>query len=83
MTAGKESTPQDERAVDRLRRYWATGEGAAKIGWGTPNDFDRCVLLVGKYMDDPQGYCAKLHHQVLGIWPQQHAAELRAADGKK
>lgn len=70
----------DPKATERLREYWARGEGAAKIGWGTPGDFDRCVLHVGKFMDDPQGYCAERHHDALGIWPATHAAELR---GKK
>jgi hypothetical protein len=52
-----------------LRNYWLRGEGAAKIGWGTGGDWTRCVALVGKYLRDPKGYCAELHHQANGFWP--------------
>ena len=31
-----------------LREYWTHGEGAAKIRWGTPGDFDRCVTHLEK-----------------------------------
>lgn len=67
-------TPSKEGDAERLRRYWSHGEGAAKIRWGEPGDFDRCVMHVGKYMADPKGYCAERHHDALGIWPATHAA---------
>jgi hypothetical protein len=82
LTAGKNATPQDERATERLRRYWSHGEGAAKIGWGTPGDFDRCVAEVGKYMTNPQGYCAERHHEATGEWPATHAKQIRDAEGR-
>lgn len=69
----------DEAATERLRHYWTHGEGGtAKIRWGEPGDFDRCVRHVGKYMENPQGYCAERHHDALGIWPATHAKEERA-----
>jgi hypothetical protein len=34
MTAGRELTPKDATSTERLMRYWAEGEGAAKIQWG-------------------------------------------------
>lgn len=34
MTAGRELTPGDAASTERLMRYWAEGEGAAKIQWG-------------------------------------------------
>jgi hypothetical protein len=34
--------PGDGNA-ERLKKYWTEGEGAAKIRWGVPGDFDRCV----------------------------------------
>jgi 8-oxo-dGTP pyrophosphatase MutT (NUDIX family) len=74
-------TPSKEGDAERLRQYWSHGEGAAKIGWGTPGDFDRCVVEVGKYMDDPKGYCAERHHDALGIWPATHAAMERGHKG--
>lgn len=74
MAAGKEATPNDVKNTERLRQYWAHGEGAIKVAWGTPQDWERCVVHLGKYVSDPEGYCAKMHHDVLGYWPQQHAA---------
>ena len=60
--------------AETLRRYWAEGEGAAKIRWGTEGDFDRCVRAVNQYMPgQAEGYCNLLHHRALGIWPAQHA----------
>lgn len=61
-------------ATERLHEYWVHGEGAAKIRWGEPGDFNRCVQHLGKYIKDPQGYCYLAHKAALGITPQQHAA---------
>ena len=56
--------------AERLRRYWLHGEGAAKIAWGTPGDFTRCVAHLGKHMPGKaQGYCANLHKDANGYWP--------------
>ena len=52
--------------AERLRRYWAEGEGAAKIRWGEPGDWQRCVDHLGKFIAKPEGYCANLHHRALG-----------------
>lgn len=71
MVAGREATPADAQATARLKHYWTKGAGAAKIRWGEPHDFDRCVLHLGKYVTDPKGLCANLHHQALGVWPGQ------------
>lgn len=65
--------------TERLHEYWVHGEGAAKIRWGEPGDFDRCVLHLGKFIKDPKGYCAQAHHDALGIWPATHAAEIKHA----
>lgn len=69
--AGAVTNPE---GTERLHAYWVHGEGAQKIRWGQPNDFARCVAELGKYIRDPQGYCAKAHHAALGIWPATHAA---------
>src|SRR5262244_3760074 len=68
-------------ATERLHRYWVHGEGAAKIAWGSPGDFDRCVAHLGKYIADPKGYCNLAHHAALGIWPATHAEELKGRSG--
>jgi hypothetical protein len=59
----------------RIRRYWVKGEGAAKIAWGAPGDFNRCRMQLAKYVQNPDwlaGLCANMHKEALGIWPAQH-----------
>lgn len=76
MAFGDVTNPE---GTQKLHEYWVHGAGAAKIGWGSPGDYDRCVVELGKYIKDPHGYCAKAHHDALGIWPAQHAAEMKSA----
>jgi HK97 family phage prohead protease len=72
----------DPVATERLHQYWVHGKGAAKIAWGAPGDFGRCVTELGKYIRDPQGYCNLAHHAALGIYPATHAADIRKAAGR-
>lgn len=61
--------------TDRLRDYWVRGPGAAKIGWGTPGDFNRCRAFLAEYIK-PQhlsGYCANRHYDALKSWPGRGA----------
>lgn len=61
-------------ATNRIRRYWVHGKGAAKIGWGAPNDFYRCRGQLRKYVSNPDwlsGLCANMHKEALGVWPGQ------------
>jgi HK97 family phage prohead protease len=60
--------------TERLHQYWVHGEGAAKIRWGSPGDFDRCVEHLGKFLKNPKGYCNLAHHAALGFYPATHAA---------
>lgn len=54
----------------KLKNYWLRGEGAARIGWGTPGSFRRCVSLLGeKFPGDTEGLCANLYHEATGHWP--------------
>ena len=39
-------------------------------------------MHLGKFIADPQGYCAKAHHEALGIWPATHAAMEKKATGR-
>lgn len=64
--------------TQRLRDYWAHGEGAAKIRWGVAGDFNRCRKQLAKYIANPEwlaGTCANLHYAALGFWPAQHRAK--------
>jgi hypothetical protein len=60
--------------TDRLRDYWTKGPGAAKIGWGTGGDFNRCRMQLAKYIkpNHLSGYCANRHKDALGFWPGEH-----------
>lgn len=73
-----ETSPGDVKATERLHEYWVHGEGAAKIRWGQPGDFGRCVTELGKHIRDPQGYCNLAHHAALGIYPATHAKMMHA-----
>lgn len=70
--------------TQRLRTYWTRGEGAAKIRWGEPGDFNRCRTQLAKYIPNPHylaGTCANLHKVAIGVWPgQEAAAEVLTAD---
>lgn len=55
--------------AEKLRQYWLHGPGAAKIRWGTPGDFTRCVRHLTKYMPGrAEGYCQRLHHRANGYY---------------
>ena len=60
--------------AEKLRRYWTTGPGGAKIGWGTSGDWTRCVSELSKYLGPrAKGYCALRHKEMNGIWPGDQA----------
>lgn len=55
--------------AEKLRRYWLTGKGAAKIRWNTGGDWKRCVKYLSKYMGPrAKGYCALRHKEATGMW---------------
>lgn len=59
--------------AERLRRYWTAGPGAAKIRWGSPGDFRRCVRQTRKYLGKgAEGYCQRLHKRATGVYAGQH-----------
>lgn len=62
---------------EKLKEYWTKGEGAAKIRWGTPGDFMRCVHHLEKYIADPKGYCSDMHQRATGFRPGHAPSEQR------
>lgn len=67
--AAPEVTLQSRMDPD-LKRYWLRGEGAAKIGWGSPGAFKRCVSNLREHFpQSPEGLCANLYHEATGHWP--------------
>jgi hypothetical protein len=81
MVAGREVTPGDVKSTQRLMEYWAHGEGAAKIRWGVPGDFDRCVTHLSKYVGPGivKGLCSNLHQRATGARPG-HAPGVEQAE---
>lgn len=79
MVAGREATPKDAEAVQRLKEYWAHGAGAAKIQWGVPGDFARCITQIQTAVTKDgraplpdgmiKGLCAELHKEATGATP--------------
>lgn len=70
--------------AETLRRYWTTGKGAAKIRWGTPGDWNRCVRATSKFMGPrAKGYCNLLHKRATGMWTAQHAKLVRGGRRKR
>ena len=63
----------------QLLRYWTAGAGGAKIAWGTPGDFDRCIANIQSEVTDKggaplsdrviKGLCATLHKVATGATP--------------
>ena len=79
MVAGREVTPKDAAATERLMKYWTEGPGAAKIQWGVPGDFKRCEAELGKYVSPKivAGLCSNLHQRATGARPGHAASEQR------
>jgi hypothetical protein len=73
------NTPGDGTA--KLMQYWAEGAGAGKIAWGSPGDFDRCRVHLGKYVQGSEldGLCANLHHRATGTWPGSGSSNAHAS----
>jgi 2'-5' RNA ligase len=62
--------PSPDPGAAKLRAYWTRGEGAAKIKWGAPGDFKRCVKHMRKYVGArAEGLCNIYHRSALGVAP--------------
>ena len=66
---GADVFESDYAAARRLKRYWLHGPGAAKIRWGSPGDWTRCVRHLSKYMGPrAKGYCQLRHRDANGYF---------------
>jgi hypothetical protein len=61
-----------QMSTERLKNYWKTGAGGARIRWGTDGDLTRCHRLVTREAGadaatfDVWGYCQNLHQELFG-----------------
>lgn len=72
---------QNRGHAENLRHWYVEGGGAAEIGWGGPDDFDKCVAIASQHMDPERakGYCNLRHHDATGEYPATHAAQMRGS----
>jgi hypothetical protein len=75
--AGRELTPKDVAATERLKRYWTVGKGAAKIRWGTPGAWTRCHRHLVKYVGPKiaPGLCTNLSQRLGGHGIATHVGD--------
>lgn len=76
MPSGQDTNPSSGEA--HLKQYWGYGVGSLKIKWGTPGDFDRCVVELSRHIPSErmrEGFCANVHKMVTGGWPGDHNAD--------
>lgn len=77
--SGLEDSPEGHK----LWAYWVRGEGAAKIGWGEPDDYAHCLIELGKYTPaGAHGLCAEMHIAATGMTTTQHARLLGKDAGR-
>jgi len=55
---------------NRLKRYQTVGPGAAKIAWGTPGDWTRCVAVMTRHVGahDAKEMCSVWHKEMTGLY---------------
>jgi len=45
---------------------WYNNGANGQINWGEHGDFDACVAIAGKYLDNPEGFCQRRHMDATG-----------------
>ena len=45
---------------------WYNAGADGQIDWGTPGDFQQCVAIAGKHLDNPEGFCQLRHMDATG-----------------
>ena len=61
-----------------LIEWWNNGADG-QIDWGTHGDFEQCVALAGKYVDDPEGFCNERHQDAVGGPPGSEGKRMMTA----
>lgn len=82
LVAAKGGFDKNRGQAEKLRRYWTFGRGGAKIRWGEPGDWSRCVRHLSKFLGvRAKGYCQLRHHDALGIYTGTHAKMFHEGHG--
>ena len=59
---------------------WYNEGAGGKIQWGQPGDFEACVSIAGKYLDNPEGFCQLRHIDATGEPAGKASGEISKAD---
>ena len=54
---------------------WYNDGADGAISWGDDGDFDDCVAVAGKYIDNPEGFCNLRHQDATGAPPGKAPGE--------
>ncbi len=64
-----------------LKLSQATLDHLEKEVGNDPQFFTRCRDYVADWgLSDPEGFCARAHHEIVGIWPGEHQKEKKAME---
>jgi hypothetical protein len=82
--SGSDAWKRNAGNIAPIIKWFESGEGAARIQWGRPGDFDRCRNLANNHMSqhDASGFCANRHKSVTGEWPGPNAHGGKKRKGK-
>ena len=59
---------------------WYNNGANGQINWGSEGDFDACVAIAGKYLDNPQGFCQLRHIDATGEPAGKAPGEVQKGD---
>ena len=59
---------------------WYNNGADGQINWGSEGDFDACVALAGKHLDNPEGFCQLRHIDATGSPTGKAPNEITKAD---
>jgi hypothetical protein len=54
---------------------WYNSGADGQIDWGSAGDFDDCVAIASKYLDNPEGFCNLRHQDATGAPPGKASSE--------
>ena len=72
--SGSAARPPTPAAPNASTSTGSTVKAPARSGGASPAISTGASMHLGKFIEDPKGYCANAHHAALGIWPATHAA---------
>lgn len=61
---------------------WYNNGADGQIQWGEHGDFDACVAIAGKYLDNPEGFCQLRHIDATGEPAGKAPGEVEKAEEK-